>query len=61
MRREEVKSQRLEAQVRSSWRERRGQGREATRERAPILCSKCSYRSQECKLCYLSFYKALDI
>ena len=37
MRREEVKSQRLEAQVRSSWRERRGQGREATRESAPIL------------------------
>ena len=37
MRREEVKSQRLEAQVRSSWRESRGQGREAARERAPIL------------------------
>ena len=37
MRREEVKSHRFEAQVRRSWRERRGQGREATRERAPIL------------------------
>ena len=39
MRREEVKSQRLDAQVRSSWRERRGQGREATRESASILLS----------------------
>ena len=45
MRREEVNSQRLEAQVSSSWRERRGQGREVTKESTPILQNRLGSKS----------------